>query len=221
MYRQRREDRRGKNSRSGSGWGVRGSPWSSTANQQRLPDDTRRADCVRDAVTQRVARVRRPLAPEDIHMLIYRSPRGARIHGSAMSARQRLSLYRMSLAIAAASAALACSSTSPKPRIGFDPGTITLTTVVGGTATGEVSVVDATASGTLSGLNAAVGAYSNNASGWLTATLTGGATPTPLHLAVNAGNLNAGKYSAVVNVSAAAASPPTATLTVNLTVSAQ
>ncbi len=153
-------------------------------------------------------------------MLIYRPPRGARVHASIVLGRHRLSSYRMSLAVAAASAAIACSSTAPNPKIGFNPTTITLTTVVGGTATGAVSVVNVTGS-TLSGLNAAVGAYSTNALGWLSVTLESGATPTPLELVANAGNLSAGKYSAVVNVSAAAASPPTATLTVNLTVSPQ
>jgi hypothetical protein len=153
-------------------------------------------------------------------MLIYRPPRGARVHWSIMLGRQRLSSYRMSLAVAAASAALACGSTAPKSKIAFNPSSITLTTVVGGTATGEVSVVNVTGS-TLTGLNAAVGAYSTNASGWLSASLGGGATPTPLSLVADAGNLSAGKYSAVVNVSDASASPPTATLTVNLTVSPQ
>jgi hypothetical protein len=67
-------------------------------------------------------------------------------------------------------------------------------------------------------LGAAVGAYSTGASGWLTVTLATGTAPTALNLVADATNLTAGSYSAVVNVSDAAASPPTETLTVNLTV---
>jgi hypothetical protein len=72
--------------------------------------------------------------------------------------------------------------------------------------------------GTLDGLGAAVGAYSTGASGWLTATLGNADAPAALNLVASAVNLPAGSYSAVVNVSDAAASPPTGTLTVNLTV---
>jgi hypothetical protein len=111
----------------------------------------------------------------------------------------------------------ACSSTSPKPKIGFSPSSITLSAVAGGTASGSVSVGNS-GGGTLDGLGAAVGAYSTGASGWLTATLATGTAPTALDLVADATNLTAGSYSAVVNVSDAAASPPTETLTVNLTV---
>ena len=109
------------------------------------------------------------------------------------------------------------SSTSPKPKIAFSPSSITLSAVAGGTASGSVSVSNS-GGGTLDGLGAAVGAYSTGASGWLTATLATGTAPTALELVANATNLPAGSYSAVVNVSDAAASPPTETLTVNLTV---
>lgn len=123
--------------------------------------------------------------------------------------------------VAAIGAALlavsACSSTSPKAKIAFSPSSITLSAVAGGSASGSVSVTNS-GGGTLDGLGAAVGAYSTGASGWLTATLATGTAPTALNLEADATNLPAGSYSAVVNVSDAAASPPTETLTVNLTV---
>jgi hypothetical protein len=111
----------------------------------------------------------------------------------------------------------ACSSTSPKAKIAFTPSSITLSAVAGGTASGSVSISNS-GGGTLDGLGAAVGAYSTGASGWLTVTLATGTAPTALNLVADATNLTAGSYSAVVNVSDAAASPPTETLTVNLTV---
>jgi hypothetical protein len=111
----------------------------------------------------------------------------------------------------------ACSSTSPKAKIAFTPSSITLSAVAGGTASGSVSITNS-GGGTLDGLGAAVGAYSTGASGWLTVTLATGTAPTALNLVADATNLTAGSYSAVVNVSDAAASPPTETLTVNLTV---
>jgi hypothetical protein len=111
----------------------------------------------------------------------------------------------------------ACSSTSPKAKIAFTPSSITLSAVAGGTASGSVSISNS-GGGSLNGLGAAVGAYSTGASGWLTVTLATGTAPTALNLVADATNLTAGSYSAVVNVSDAAASPPTATLTVNLTV---
>lgn len=152
-------------------------------------------------------------------MLIYRAPRAVRVHAALAQARRRMRPYQASLALAAISslALAACSSTSPKPKIGFNPSTVTLSTVAGGTASGSVTVVNVTGS-SLDGLTAAVGAYSTGASGWLTATLATTTTPTPLQLVANGANLSAGNYSAVVNVSAVGASPPTATLTVNLTV---
>jgi hypothetical protein len=113
--------------------------------------------------------------------------------------------------------ASACSSTSPKPKIAFSPASITLTAVVGGSASGAVTINNG-GGGTLDGLDAAVGAYSTGASGWLTATLATADAPTALNLVASAVNLPAGSYSAVVNVSDAAASPPTGVLTVNLTV---
>jgi hypothetical protein len=123
--------------------------------------------------------------------------------------------------VAAIGAALlavsACSSTSPKAKIAFSPSSITLSAVAGGSASGSVSVTNS-GGGTLDGLGAAVGAYSTGASGWLIATLATGTAPTALNLEADATNLPAGSYSAVVNVSDAAASPPTETLTVNLTV---
>ena len=111
----------------------------------------------------------------------------------------------------------ACGSTAPKPKIGFSPSTVTLTATAGATASGSVEVKNL-GGGTLSGVSAAVGAYSSGASGWLTVMLSAAQAPASLALAANATALSAGSYSAVVNVSAAGASPPTATLTVNLTV---
>jgi hypothetical protein len=111
----------------------------------------------------------------------------------------------------------ACSSTAPKPKITFSPSTITLSAVPGGSASGSVTVNNG-GGGTLDGLGAAVGAYSSGASGWLTATIATATAPTALSLVADATSLQAGSYSAVVNVSDAAASPPTQTLTVNLTV---
>jgi hypothetical protein len=111
----------------------------------------------------------------------------------------------------------ACSSTSPKPKIVFSPASITLTAVAGGSASGAVTVKNG-GGGTLDGLDAAVGAYSAGASGWLTATLATADAPTALNLVADAATVPAGSYSAVVNVSGVAASPPTGTLTVNLTV---
>ena len=144
--------------------------------------------------------------------------------GRARSDRSHLtsagSRHRRTWAAAIGAALLAvsaCSSTSPKPKIAFSPSSITLSAVAGGTASGSVSVSNS-GGGTLGGLGAAVGAYSTGASGWLTATLATGTAPTALELVANATNLPAGSYSAVVNVSDAAASPPTETLTVNLTV---
>ena len=113
--------------------------------------------------------------------------------------------------------AAACSSTAPKAKIAFSPSTITLTAVSGGSASGSVTVSNG-GGGTLDGLGAAVGAYSSGASGWLTATIATAKAPTALNLAADATSLSAGSYSAVVNVSDATASPPTQTLTVNLTV---
>jgi len=122
------------------------------------------------------------------------------------------------LAIGAALlAASACSSTAPKPKISFSPSSVTLTAVAGGTASGAVTVNNS-GGGTLQGLGAAVGAYSTGASGWLTANLATATAPTALNLSADATSLSAGSYSAVVNVSDAAASPVTSTLTVNLTV---
>jgi|HubBroStandDraft_2_1064218.scaffolds.fasta_scaffold03033_8 hypothetical protein len=111
----------------------------------------------------------------------------------------------------------ACSSTSPKAKIAFTPSSITLSAVAGGSASGSVSITNS-GGGTLDGLGAAVGAYSTGASGWLTVNLATGTAPTALNLVADATNLTAGSYSAVVNVSDATASPPTETLTVNLTV---
>jgi len=154
-------------------------------------------------------------------MLIYRAPRAVRVHTALAQSRRRLSSYRMSIALAAATIALSgCSSTSPKPQIGFNPQSITLVTVVGGKASGAVSVVNVTGSA-LSGLTSSVGAYTGNAVGWLTASLGGEATPTPLTLTADALNLSAGNYAAVVYVSSASASPPTASITVKLTVTHQ
>lgn len=113
--------------------------------------------------------------------------------------------------------ASACSSTAPKAKIAFSPSSITLTAVPGGSASGSVTVNNG-GGGTLDGLGAAVGAYSSGASGWLTATIATATAPTALNLVADATSLPAGSYSAVVNVSDAAASPPTETLTVNLTV---
>lgn len=111
----------------------------------------------------------------------------------------------------------ACGSTAPKPKIGFSPSTVTLTATAGATASGSVEVKNV-GGGTLSGVSASVGAYSTGASGWLTVTLSAASAPASLGLVANAATVSAGSYSAVVNVSAAGASPPTATLTVNLTV---
>jgi uncharacterized lipoprotein YbaY len=111
----------------------------------------------------------------------------------------------------------ACGSTAPKPKIGFSPSTVTLTATAGATASGSVEVKNV-GGGTLSGVSASVGAYSTGASGWLTVTLSGATAPASLELAANTATVSPGSYSAVVNVSAAGASPPTATLTVNLTV---
>ena len=111
----------------------------------------------------------------------------------------------------------ACGSTAPKPKIGFSPSTVTLTATAGAAASGSVEVKNV-GGGTLSGVSAAVGAYSTGASGWLTVALSAAEAPASLELAANAAAVSAGSYSAVVNVSAAGASPPTATLTVNLTV---
>jgi len=109
------------------------------------------------------------------------------------------------------------SSTAPKAKIAFAPSTVTLTAVAGGTASGSVAVRNS-GGGSLTGLSAAVGAYSTGASGWLTATLATANAPTAINLVADATSLTAGSYQAVVNVSATDASPPTATLTVTLTV---
>ncbi len=133
----------------------------------------------------------------------------------ARTARTRLS--RTACVIGAMFLFGACGSTAPKPKIGFSPSTVTLTATAGATASGSVEVKNV-GGGTLSGVSASVGAYSTGASGWLTVTLSAATAPASLELAANAATVSAGTYSAVVNVSAAGASPPTATLTVNLTV---
>jgi hypothetical protein len=136
---------------------------------------------------------------------------------------RRFTRWRHTWQLALSAAALAVtvgacgSSTAPKPKIAFAPATISLTAVTGGTATGSAAVRNA-GGGTLNGLSASVGAYSNGASGWLTATLANADAPTAVNLSADASLLNPGAYTAVVNVSAATASPPTASMTVNLTV---
>jgi len=156
-------------------------------------------------------------------MLIYRSPRAVRVHTALALSRRRMSSYRMAIALATTAATMsvaACYSTSTAPSnpiIGFNPQSITLTTVPGGSATGAVSVVNTTGTA-LFGLIISVGTYSGNSAGWLTASLAGEATPTPLTLTADATNLAPGNYSATVNVSATDARPPTATLTVKLNV---
>jgi hypothetical protein len=135
------------------------------------------------------------------------------------SPRTSFARYSRGLLAAVTVAAFAgCSSTAPKPKIGFQPSTITLTATAGASAGGSIAVKNI-GGGTLSGLAVAVGAYSNGASGWLTATLATANAPTSLILSADATDISAGSYSAVVNVSAAGASPPTATVTVHLTVS--
>jgi hypothetical protein len=133
---------------------------------------------------------------------------------------RRLSSYLTGIALSTAGLVFsACgSSTAPKPRIKLAPPAITLSTTAGGQASGSVSVSNS-GGGTLAGMTAAVGAYSAGASNWLTATLATTTAPTSLVLSANALNVSAGSYTAVVNVSAAAASPATQTLTVTLQVS--
>jgi hypothetical protein len=129
--------------------------------------------------------------------------------------------YRISIALAAAAITLgACTySSSPpsNPIIGFQPESITLTTVPGGTAKGAVSVVNVTGT-ELFGLSTSVGTYSGNGANWLTVSLAGVSAPTPLNLSADAATLTAGSYSATVNVTAPDARPPTSTLTVHLNV---
>ncbi len=129
----------------------------------------------------------------------------------------RRGLSRTTCIIGAMCILVACGSTAPKPKIGFSPSTVTLTATAGATASGSVEVKNV-GGGTLSGVSASVGAYSTGASGWLTVTLSAPTAPASLELVANAATVSAGSYSAVVNVSAAGASPPTNTLTVNLTV---
>ncbi len=154
-------------------------------------------------------------------MLIYRAPRAVRVHTALAQSRRRMASYRISIALAAAAITLgACTySSSPpsNPIIGFQPQSITLTTVPGGTAKGAVSVVNVVGT-ELAGLTTSVGPYSGNGANWLTVSLAGGNAPTPLNLSANAANLSAGTYAATVNVTAFNARPPTSTLTVHLNV---
>jgi hypothetical protein len=129
-----------------------------------------------------------------------------------------VALLTLVLVAAAAGGLVACgSSTAPKPKIAFAPTSLTLTAVAGATASGSVAVKNQTG-GTLSGLTATVAAYSTGGSGWLSATLLSATGPTSLQLVADATTLTPGSYTAVVNVSSAVASPPTATLTVTFVV---
>jgi hypothetical protein len=154
-------------------------------------------------------------------MLIYRAPRAVRVHTALAQSRRRMASYRISIALAAAAITLgACTySSSPpsSPIIGFQPQSITLTTVPGGTAKGTVSVVNVVGT-ELAGLSASVGPYSGNGANWLSVSLAGGSAPTPLSLTADAAGLGSGSYSATVNVTAFDARPPTSTLTVHLNV---
>jgi hypothetical protein len=156
----------------------------------------------------------------EIFMMAATSVSG-RVHSecarSSLPGRWRRRTYMPVFAIGAVLLGVLACSTSPKPKIDFSPSSITLNAVAGGSASGAVTVNNG-GGGTLDGLGAAVGAYSTGASGWLTATLGNADAPAALNLVASAVNLPAGSYSAVVNVSDAAASPPTGTLTVNLTV---
>jgi hypothetical protein len=154
-------------------------------------------------------------------MLIYRAPRAVRVHTALAQSRRRMASYRISIALAAAAVSLgACTYTSSPPSnpiIGFQPQSITLTTVPGGTAKGAVSVVNVVGT-ELIGLTTTVGPYSGNGANWLSVSLSGGSAPTPLNLSANAAGLGAGSYTATVNVTAGDARPPTSTLTVHLNV---
>ena len=154
-------------------------------------------------------------------MLIYRAPRAVRVHTALSQSRRRMASYRMSIALAAAAITLGgCTYTSSPPSnpiIGFQPQSITLTTVPGGTAKGAVSVVNVVGT-ELAGLSTSVGTYAGNGANWLTVSLNGLTAPTPLQLNANAATLSAGSYSATVNVTAFDARPPSATLTVHLNV---
>ncbi|GEM_PF-3117982 len=155
-----------------------------------------------------------PRARQGIH-----SRRIASLVAAERAARRRVSRLVAAVPLAAGLAAVGgCgSSTSPKPRIAFAPSTVTLTAVTGGSASGSVAVKNS-GGGRLTGLAATVGAYSAGGSGWLTATLASSDAPTTLALVADATTLTAGSYSAVINVSAAGASPPTTALNVTLTV---
>lgn len=125
---------------------------------------------------QRAARQMSAIRLEGVAMLIYRAPRAVRVHTALAQSRRRMASYRISIALASAAITLgACTySSSPpsNPIIGFQPQSITLTTVPGGTAKGAVSVVNVVGT-ELAGLTTSVGPYTGNGANWLTVDLAG------------------------------------------------
>lgn len=112
-------------------------------------------------------------------------------------------------------------SSAPPPLIGLSSGALTFTDTAGTADPAPQTVtVSNSGGGTLSGLAVGTIAYGSGASGWLTASLSGGTAPATLTLQPSNAGLNPGTYTATVPVTASGVgnSPQNVTVTYVLAV---
>jgi len=94
----------------------------------------------------------------------------------------------------------------PLPLIGLSPAALTISdTVLTADPAARTVAVSNAGTGTLSGLSVGTIDYGIGPSGWLTATLSGGAAPATLTLRAAKGTLTSGSYTATVPIASAAA----------------